>query len=166
VLAQDWLAHPPEDVVRVTRTWWLAMAVGLSVALSFEQGWRIFQSLRDDTPWKQFVSRLQEFDGPVLAEEPYVTVRSGRTPYLIDANKFAHLQHEGEFDDGELLRRIEKGDFAAVITRFPIDARLRPVWAFPPRWLAPLRRRYQLSVTYILSGRDETLYLYVPERIQ
>jgi hypothetical protein len=163
VLVQDLLARGPEDVVRWTRVCWLATALGLSVVLSFEQGWRIFQSLRDDTPWRQFVARLRGFDGPVLSEEPYVTVRSGRTPYMIDANKFAHMQHDGKFDDRELLRRIEKGDFAAVITRFPIDARLRPEWAFPPCWLAPMQRRYRLGATYPVPERDATFYLYVPE---
>jgi hypothetical protein len=166
VLVQDLLALRPDDVVRWGRFCWLAAAVGLSVALSFEQGWRIFRSLRDDTPWKQFVARFRDFNGPVLAEDSYVTVRSGRTPYMIDANKFAHMQRDGMFDDTELLRGIEKGEFAAIITRFPIDASMRPAWTFPARWLAPMRRRYQLSATYTLSGRDETLYLYAPEGIR
>jgi hypothetical protein len=166
VLAQDLLALGPDDVVRWGRFCWLMAAVGLSVALSFEQGWRVFKSFRDNTPWKQFVARYSDIHGPVLAEDSYVTVRSGRTPYMIDANKFAHMQRDGMFDDTELLRMIENGEFAAIVTLFPIDASMRPAWAFPGRWLLPMRRRYQLSTTYVLSGRDETLYLYVPKGIQ
>jgi hypothetical protein len=165
-LAQDLLTLGPEDLVRWGRFCWLMMAVGLSVALSFEQGWKIYQSFRDDTPWRQFVARVSDINGPVLAEDSYVTVRSGRTPYMIDANKFAHMQRDGMFDDTELLRTIENGGFGAIVTEFPIDANMRPEWAFPGRWLGPMRRRYQLSGTYLLSGRDETLYLYVPKVIQ
>lgn len=163
VLAQDLLARRPEDVARATRTLWLAMAVGLAVALSFEQGWSIIQSLRDDAPWQQFVARLAGFNDPVLSEDPYVTVRSGRTPYMVDANKFAHMQRDGKFDDTELLRRIENGEFAAIITRFRIDVDMRPVWAFPARWLIPMRRQYYLDARYVLPERRITIYVYRPE---
>jgi hypothetical protein len=168
VLVQELLALGPKDVVRWGRLCWLAVAVGVSLALLIDQTRQVIQPGRDRdvAPWEQFTAQLGKFDGPVLAEDGYVTVRSGRTPYMIDANKFAHLQRDGKFDDTELLRRIEKGGFSAIITRFRIDAALRPTWAFPPRWLAPMRRRYDLSATYVLPGRDQTFYVYVPGGIQ
>ena len=162
-LVQNLLAQAPEDILRCAHVCWLATVLGLSVALSSEQGWSIFQSLRDDTPWQQFVARLGEFNDPVLSEDPYVTVRSGRTPYMVDANKFAHMQHDGKFNDTELLRRIENGEFAAIITRFPIDADLRPVWAFPARWLMPMRHQYYLDAKYVVPERRTTIYVYRPE---
>jgi hypothetical protein len=82
---------------------------------------------------------------------------------MIDANKFAHLQRDKKFDDARLLHMIETGGFAAIVTRFPIDANLRPTWAFPPRWLALMQRRYRLAGTYPVPERDATFYLYVPE---
>ncbi|HVM61459.1 MAG TPA: hypothetical protein VMV72_11400 [Verrucomicrobiae bacterium] len=167
VLTDDLLAYSPNDVVRRAHIWWLATALGLSVALSFEQGWRILLSSRDNTSWKELATYVGKLDGPVLSEEPYLAVRSGRTPYMIDTSLFAHMQRIGRFDDTDLLRRIEQGELAAIISKTPLDDSRRPVWAFPPRWLIPMRKRYHLDARYVVpepfSKSDDFYYVYRPK---
>jgi hypothetical protein len=168
VLVQDLLALGPKDVVRWGRLCWLVGALGISIALVIDLSRQAFRPGRDtdDTPWKQFVARLDEINGPVLAEDGYVAVRGGRTPVLIDANLFSHAQRNGKFSDTELLRTIQDGGFAAVVTKFPIDATRPRARSFPQRWLEPMRGRYRLEATYPVPERDVTFYLYVPEGIQ
>jgi hypothetical protein len=163
VMAQGLLSRARREPVPFANTVWLVTVLGLALALTVEQGWEIFQSVRGGAQWKQFAARLGTFDGPILAEDPYVTVRSGRQPYMIDANKFAHLQRDGKFDDADLLRRIGHGEFVAIISKTPLEASLRPLWAFPPRWLIPMRERYYLDSRYIMPERDSTLYVYRPK---
>jgi hypothetical protein len=165
VLVQDLLARSPEEAVHWACLCWLMAAVGITSTLLIYQAPEVIRSEVDheDRQWKWFVSLIGRFDGPVLSEDGYVTVRSGRIPYMVDANKFAHLQSDKKFDDTRLLHMIETGGFAAIVTRVAIDANLRPTWAFPPRWLAPMRRRYRLAATCPVAERDATFYVYLPE---
>jgi hypothetical protein len=168
LLAQDLAARDTQGAVRWARVFWLAMALGVSVGLLASEAIEIFRASRhsEDTQWGQFVARLREVEGPVLAEDGYLTVRSGRTPFLTDANKFSHLQRDGKFDDAELVRKIRHGEFAAIITRFPIDAAPQPGRTFPRRWLDPMHLRYQLTGTYLAPEHGVTFYLYYPETIR
>jgi len=165
VLVQDLLARGPEEAVHWACLCWLMAAVGITSTLLINQAPQVIRSGVDpeDIQWKWFVSQIDGIDGPVLSEDGYVTVRSGRIPYMVDANKFAHLQSDNKFDDATLLHMIETGSFAALVTRVAIDASVRPTWAFPPRWLAPMRRRYRLAATCPVAQRDTTFYVYVPK---
>jgi hypothetical protein len=163
ILTQEMLTPVAEDRMPFAKRLWLTTALGLSVALAVEQGWGILQSLREDTPWKQFTAHLDTVNDPILSETPYVTVRSGRQPYMIDANKFAHLQHDGKFDDAELLRKIKQGEFVAIIAETPLEAPMRPIWGFPSRWLIPMRERYYLDARYVTPERSCTFYVYRPK---
>jgi hypothetical protein len=164
VLVQDLSARGPKEAVHWASLCWLMAAMGITSTLLIDQARQVIRSGVDheDMQWKWFVSQIGRFDGPVLSEDGYVTVRSGRIPYMVDANKFAHLQRDKKFDDSTLLHMIETGGFAAIVTRVAIDANPRPTWAFPSRWLAPMRRRYRLAATCPVAERDATFYVYVP----
>jgi len=101
----------------------------------------------------------------VLSEDDYLSVRSERTPFLLEVDVFAHFQQAGKFDDTELLRKIERREFVAVITKVPIDAAMRPRWAFSRRWLEPIRAGYELVRTYGAPEHTETRYLYRPRTV-
>jgi hypothetical protein len=66
----------------------------------------------------------------------------------------------------ELVHKTRHGEFAARITRFPIDAAPQPKRTFPQRWLDPIHLRYQLTGTHLGPEHGVTFYLCYPETIQ
>jgi hypothetical protein len=77
---------------------------------------------------------------------------------MVDPSLFAELQRQGKFDDRELLRRIEAGEFAAIVLASPMNGSER---LFSERWIAAMRSRYSLSATHFIPDRRGlTWYVY------
>ena len=164
LLVQDLATRDTRGLVRWVRGGWLATSLGILIGSLAVDAGQVFQSRPEahDAQLDQFVARVGAFGDPLLSEDGYLMVRSGRTPYLMDPNYFRHLQSIGKFDDTELVDKIRRGEFPGIITRFPIDVPPRPGRTFPRRWLDPMRVRYQLEGIYPVAERGVTFYLYCP----
>ncbi|MEI6083653.1 MAG: hypothetical protein WCS70_05060 [Verrucomicrobiota bacterium] len=78
---------------------------------------------------------------PVLVEDLYVAIRGDRTPYLLHGAQFVSLRRWGRFDDGELLRRINAGEFRQIVLTQPAGE-TGGRRQFPAEWLRAVEWRY------------------------
>jgi len=162
LLVQDLATCDTQGMARWIRGGWLAATLGISIGSLAVDTHQILQAraATAEGNWNRIVARIGQFDDPLLSEDGYLMVRSGRTPFMTDPNYLRHLQGDGKFDDADLVNKIRQGGFAAIVTRFPIDAAAQPGRTFPRRWLEPMHVRYHLVETDPVPERGVTFYVY------
>jgi len=102
---------------------------------------------------------LQQTPGPILSEQGSFALFSGREPF-IQLFDFADFARRGIWDEGKLIREIERRSFVWVITEFPVEQPLRrekDLERFNPAVVNAIRSHYQRS-QFI-----EPYYLYRPQ---
>jgi hypothetical protein len=105
--------------------------------------------------WRDVLSRINGVREPMLIENPYLALRRGLPPYLLNPANFSGMQVGGTFDDSTLLRLIETGGIGVIVSDFPLtDTAKRR--AFPERWLSEMQNHYLLAE--VVSG----FYIYRP----
>lgn len=111
--------------------------------------------------WDVVLKRLGELEEPVLIENSYVALRLGRIPYMMNASFFGELQSRGKFEDTELLRRLDAGEFMAVVTACPLrtQAGFRHL---SPRWIEAIGRRYEPAEFLGSKSPEARSYIYRP----
>jgi hypothetical protein len=162
-----------ERLVAQTVRWsWLVVALAFSsdalVARLRESPvtaheWIHHRAVRDESAnlWRALGNQLSDLQEPVLIENLQVAYRGGGTPFMLNAGVFASMRAGGVFDDTDVLRRIERGEFTGIVAMFPLEAaaRVRP---FPARWLEPMRAAYRLENVFAQPKLGITNYVYRP----
>ena len=108
---------------------------------------------------QQVLERLPADSRPVLAENPIVVLKSGKTPYLLDPFMFRALTSERPEFGQDLWEKITHRGFSAII--LVNDPRAFPSWYreihFGGEFLQDLEASY--SFQYSLGG----MYIYRPK---
>jgi len=107
--------------------------------------------------WRNVLSRFDDVKGPILIENPYLALRRGLPPYLLNPANFSGMQVGGTFDDTTLVRLIETGQFEIIVTDSSLTATAKRR-GFPLCWLSAIENQY--SLTEVVSG----FYIYRPKR--
>ncbi len=168
ILLSNWWVSSGGRLARWLQLGWVGVALA-SCVVPMQELPQSLLKVRDHQADRQ--RRAQEMDeiltmlssghGPVLFEDSYLALRDGPSPSIMDIHFFADLQRAGKFDDHNLLRQIERAEFKAIVTNYPLDeaARNRPL---PLRWIEPMRTRYRLTHILALKNCEMTVYLYQP----
>jgi len=131
---EDWRRRPAGRTETALRLGWLGVAcagalIAAGTAVAQWPAWvaeithhRPMRA-RERQVFEDFVRELRALDGVLLVEDPYLAIRVSAAPYMVDPSLFAELQRQGKFDDGELVRQIEAGKFAAIVLIAPLDDR-------------------------------------------
>lgn len=145
---------------------WLSFLLGPTLDVTWQRFRRLPEDAREimehgarrktrDEAWQNVLIRLNAAAEPALIEDPYLALRVGGPPYLLNGANFGGMQRDGTFDDSALLRMVQAGGFGIIVTTFPVEATAKRR-AFPDRWLVPIRNRYCLAES--VSG----FYIYRP----
>lgn len=133
----------------------LGLAQGLSGVTEWTDEWTDHRAVRarESKVWEEVLGRLQPLPEPLLVEDPYLALRLGRTPFILNLADFRVMHGGGGFDEEEFVKRLEAGGFAAIIASRPIEETEvdRP---FSTRWREIIDRRYALE------GGAQGLYIY------
>ncbi len=172
MLVNEWLTCPVPSwtIVRIT---WLAVALAASVltlgprlASAPELGDEIVhhRAIRHQTAeeWERVLDRLHAIGQRQLIEDAYLAFRSNTKPVLINASMLGSMQHNGRFDDSDIVRQINGGRFDAVVTTEPVDV-TGGFRHFPSDWIKLVRTRYRLADRYGINELGATFYVYLPK---
>lgn len=175
VLVDGWLAGVTPNRTRLEATWLavacaayvLALAPRLASAPKLAGEIRNHRTIRRQMTdqWQRVLHHLRSIGEPQLVEDVYLAVRSSLEPVLLDASYFASMPPGGQFDDQQLIRQIEAGGFAAVVTSFPLEEK-RTNRDFPERWLTMMLTRYALIETVSMESPRRTFFVYRPRQGQ
>jgi hypothetical protein len=153
---------------------WLGVALGsafgtLQPRLSLLPGWWRtelieHQSVRRQqaAAWARVGDYLSNMREPILVEDPYLALRAGSVPFIMNTGNFGDMRRTGNFDASDIIYRIEEGKFAAIITSFPLENG-RGSRNLPSEWIERARRKYRLSRYFEVTGVEfQDVYVFQP----
>ncbi len=127
----------------------------------FAASWRDLQNLGRQTRGSQerrskVVAELQEPKGPVLSEDPLLTLAAGRRPALTDPAALRSLAAKKDKRALRLIQRVQDGEFDLVVLNE--DPRARASW-YRDFHLGP-KMKEAIVEHYRRSGTADGYFLY------
>ncbi len=96
-----------------------------------------------------FAKKIASKGGPILARESYWPLIGSTIPTIMDPRHYGLLVQRGRLDDSEIIQRVERRAFPAIIfgkSDFdPVGPNYR---LFSPRFAESLRRNYHITDAY------------------